>query len=211
MLCLAIDFKVIAECGCEGHISSGETENTIREFELLEQTFHVCQHLFVRSVGMLRRVNTHDLDLRELMQTVQATYILAVRTCLATETLRISAVLNRQLVLVDDHIAVDIRYRHLSGRDEIEVIHLAVVHLALFVGQLTRSVPRSSVHYGRRHDLRVTGFVCLGEEEIDERTLETSTLTDINRETCARDLHTEVEVNEVVFLSEIPVREFGIV
>ena len=145
-------------------------------------------------------IDTHDLDLRELMQPVQSAYVLAVATCLATETLRVGAVLDRQLFLVDDLVAVQVRHRYLSRRNQIQVIHLAVVHLTFFVRQLACAVTRSGIHYRRRHDLCVTGFVSLGEEEIDQRSLQTRTLTDINGEARAADLDTQVKINQVVFL-----------
>ena len=74
------------------------------------------------------------------MQTVQATYVLTVRTGLATETLCIGTVLDWQLLLVKDYITVDVCNRNLGCRDEIEVIKIAVVHLTLLVGELACTV-----------------------------------------------------------------------
>ena len=74
------------------------------------------------------------------MQTVQTADILTIAACLAAETLRVCTVLDRQLGLVKNDIAVDVRHRNLSGRNEIEVVHLAVVHLTFLVGQLSRAI-----------------------------------------------------------------------
>ena len=123
------------------------------------------------SVGVLRCIDAYNLDLRELMKTVQTAYILAVRTRLATETLRVCAVLNRQLSLVQNDVAIEVGHRHLSRRNQIEIIHLTVVHLTLFIRQLARSVTRSGVHYRRRHNLRISGFIGFRKEEIDQSTL----------------------------------------
>ena len=49
---------------------------------------------------MFRRIDPYDLNLRELVQTVQTAHILAVTACLTAETLSVSAVLNRQLSLM---------------------------------------------------------------------------------------------------------------
>ncbi len=206
MLCLAIDLKVIAERSGKRHVATTQTQDTIRQFQFLQQTLYVLEHLFVTGVRVLGGINTYDLDLRELVQTIQSAYVLAVRACLTTETLGIGTVLDRQLDLIQDDVAIEVRYGHLSRRDQIEVIHLAVVHLTLLVGQLTRAVTRSGVHHRRRHDLRIAGLVGLSQEEIDQRTLQTSTLSDIDRETGARDLDAQVEIDEVVLLSQFPVR-----
>ena len=85
-----------------------------------------------------------------------------------------------------------------------------MIHLTLLIGQLTGAIAGCLVDHRRRHDLGITGFACFSEEEIDECTLQTSSLTDIYGETCTGDFYTEVEVDKVVFLSQIPMRQFGI-
>ena len=82
---------------------------------------------------MLRLVDAYDLDLRELVQTVQSAHVLTVATSLSAETLGVGAVLDGQLLLVENHVAIDIRHRHLSRWNQIEVIHLAVVHLSFLI------------------------------------------------------------------------------
>jgi hypothetical protein len=62
---------------------------------------------------MLWLVDAYDLNLRELMQTVKTTYVLTVRTSLTTETLCISAVLDREILLIEDNVTVDVGYRNL--------------------------------------------------------------------------------------------------
>ena len=121
MLCLGIYLKVIAECCGEGHIATTEAQNAVGEFEFLEKPLYVCEHFFVALVGVLRCVNTHDLYLAELVQAVESAHVFAIRACLATEALGISAVLDRQLCLFKDDIAVNVGNRYLSSRDEVEV------------------------------------------------------------------------------------------
>ena len=156
-------------------------------------------------------VDTYDLYFGELVQAVQSAHVLAVRTCFAAEALGVGAVLDRQLRLVENNVAIEVGYRHFGGRNQIEVVHFAVVHLSLFIRQLACSVTRSGVDHGRRHDLGVTGFVGFRKEEIDEGTLEACTLTDIHRETGTGDLDAEVKIDKVVFLGKFPMREFGFV
>ena len=79
-----------------------------------------------------------------------------------------------------------------------------MVHLTFLVRQLTSAVARGSVHYRRRHDLCVATLASLVEEEVDERTLQAGTLADIYRESGTCDLYTQIEVDEVVFLGELP-------
>ena len=86
---------------------------------------------------MLWLVNAYDLNLVKLMQSVQTTYILTVTTCLTTETSRISATLDRQILLVKNLIPEDIRHRNLSRRDKIEVVKVGMIHLTFLVWKLS--------------------------------------------------------------------------
>ena len=52
------------------------------------------------------------------MKAVQTAYILAIRTCLATETLRVSAVLYRQLSLINDDVTIEVRHRYFTRQME---------------------------------------------------------------------------------------------
>ena len=57
----------------------------IRKLKLLYESLDMSEHLVETLVRVLRRVDTNDLYLVELMQTVQATDILAIRTSLTAE------------------------------------------------------------------------------------------------------------------------------
>ena len=80
-----------------------------------------------------------------------------------------------------------------------------MIHLTFLVGQLTCTITRSLVHYRWRHDLCIASLTSLIEEEVNQRALQTGSLADINRESSTCDLHTEVKVDEIVFLGEFPV------
>src|SRR5574344_1830909 len=99
------------------------------------------------------------------MQTVQTTHILTIRASLTTETSRVGATLDRKIFFVQDNIAEDICNRNLSGRNQIEVIYLAVVHLTLFVRELSRSVTGILIHNQRWLNLKVSTFTCFFEEK----------------------------------------------
>ena len=101
------------------------------------------------------------------MKTVQTAYILAIGTRFATEALCVCAVLNGQILLVKNDIAIDVCDRYFGSRNQIEIIYLTVVHLSFFVGQLSRSITRRGIHYRGRHNLRITTLASLVEEEVD--------------------------------------------
>ena len=208
VLRFGIHLEIVAECRRERHVSATESEDTVRQFEFLEETLYVLEHLFVRSVGMLGSVDADNLNLGELVQTVQPTHIFAIRACLATETLGISAVLDGQVLLVDDDVPVEVGDGHLGSRYKVEVVHLAVVHLSLFVGELPSAITGSLIDHSGWHDFGVSGFVRLSEEEIDECALEACTCADIDGEPCAGDFDSEVEIDQVVFLCKLPVGQF---
>ena len=154
---------------------------------------------------MLGLVDAHNLNLRELVQTVQSAHVLAIRASLAAETLGVGAVLDGQILLVENNVAVDVRHGHLGRGDEIEVVYLAMIHLTLLVGQLACAVARSGIHHRGRHDFRVARLAGLVEEEVDECALQTGSIADIYGESCTGNLHAQVEVDEVVFLGQFPV------
>ena len=145
------------------------------------------------------------------MQAVQSAYIFSIATGLATEALSVGAILNRQLLFIENHIAIDIGDRHLSGRNKIEIVETAVIHLSLFVGQLTCAIARSLINNRRRHNFSISRLRSLIEEELDKSALQPCPLANIYRETGTCNLHTEVEINEIIFLCKLPMRHFSLV
>ena len=143
------------------------------------------------------------------MQTVQSTHVLAITSCFTTEALGVGAVLDGQVLLVENHVTIDVCHRHLSRRNEVEIIHLTMIHLTFLVGKLTCAITRSGIHNGWRHDFLVAGLLCLVEEEVNQSTLQSCTLASIDRETCSRNLDTKVEVDEIVLLSQFPMRKLS--
>ena len=151
------------------------------------------------------RTSAHQLYLAEFVQAVQAAHVLAIRACLAAEALGVGAVLDGEVFLVEDDVAVDVRHGHLGGGDEVEVVQLAVVHLALLVGQLACAVARSSVHHRGRHHFRVAGGACLVQEEVNQCALQSCALAFVDGEARAGDFHAQVEVDDVILLGQFPV------
>ena len=164
-------------------------------------------HLFERSVGVFRLFDAHDFHLVELVQAVQSPHILAITAGFAAEASAIGTIFFRQCVARYNHIAVDVGNGHFGSGNQVEVIHLAVIHLSFLVGQLTGAKPGGFVHHVRRLNFGVAGFVRLIEEELNERPLQACALADIYRESGAGDFHAQVKIDKVVFLRQIPVRE----
>ena len=164
-------------------------------------------HLIQSGVRVLRLLDAHDLYLVELMQTVQTPHVLAVRTGLTTEARSVGGHLLREVVVTKDDISEYVGDRNLGCRDEIEVIKSYIVHLGLLVRQLAGTETGSGVDHDRRLDLLVAGGGVDVKEEVDEGPLEFGTLTLIDRETGSGELHTKVEIYDVIFLGKLPVRE----
>jgi len=82
-----------------------------------------------------------------------------------------------------------------------------MIHLTFLVWQLTGTTTRVLVYYVRRLNLQISALASLIEEECLKRTLETSHLADIYRETCASNLNAEVEIYKIILLQEIPMAE----
>ena len=80
-----------------------------------------------------------------------------------------------------------------------------MVHLSFLVGQLAGAVARSGVHHCGGHHFRVARSACLVEEEVDEGALQAGTLAFVYGEACAGNLHTQVEVDDVILLGQFPV------
>ena len=140
MLGFAVDLEVIADSAGERLVAATEQKYAIGQLQLLEQTFHMLQHFLMTLFRVFGLVDAHDFHFRELMQAIQSTHVLAIAACFTTEALCVGTVLDGQLALVENHVAVDVRHRNLSSRDKVEVINLAMIHLAFLVGQLSCAV-----------------------------------------------------------------------
>ena len=201
------ELEIVGDGGGEGQVPAAQAQDPVLQSELVHQRLHVGDHIVQGLVGILRLLHAHDLDLVELVQAVQAADILAVRTGLAAEARRVGRQALRNLVGGEDHVTEDVGHGDLGGRDHIEVVQVGVVHLALLIGELARAETGSGVDHHRGLDLLVAGRGVAVEEEVDQRPLELGALALVDRETGTRDLDAQVEVDDVVLLGELPVRQ----
>ena len=100
----------------------------------------MCDHLVQAVVTVVRVIDGHDLHFVELVQSVQPTYILAVRACFSSKTRRVGRAFDREVVGIDDLIAENIGDGHLCGWNGVQTVHRHFVHLAFFIRQLSRSI-----------------------------------------------------------------------
>ena len=204
LLCGRPYLEVEGDGRCERHVAAAQAQDVPGQPELVEQALNMVLHLLKSGIRIFGLLDTYDLDLVELVQTVEAAYVLAVRSGLAAEAGRLGAVLDRKLVGRQDHVAVEVSDRHLGGGDQVEVVERHDIHLGLLVGELPCAVTRSLVdHVGRLH-LEITGLRGLVEEELDQRALELGSLAEIYREAGTGDLDAELEVDQVVLFGQFP-------
>ena len=149
----------------------------------------MVEHLLMGLFGVLRLIDAYQFYFGEFMQAVKPANVFTVRTGLAAETLRIGAILYRQLFLVKDDVPVDIGHRHLSGRYQVQVVYFTMIHLALFVWQLPCSVTGSGIYHCWRHDFRVSRIACFVQEEVDKRALQPCPFAFIDGEACPGDFY----------------------
>ena len=205
LLGLGVNLEIVRQSRREGHIAATQTEDAVRQTERLDDRLDVCHHAVQCLIRLVGVSHLHNLHLVELVQTVQTAYILTIRTRLTTEAGGVGRHLDGQLIGLQNHIAENIRHGHLGRRHEVEVIGRGVVHLTLLVGQLTRAEARSLIDHDGRLHLLITGLRVAVEEVVDQRTLQTSTLALIDGETGTRELHAQVEVDDVVLAGQLPV------
>ena len=82
-----------------------------------------------------------------------------------------------------------------------------MIHLSFLVRQLACSITAGSVYYCRRHNLLVTGLAGFRQEKVDQGALQLGTFPAIYGETGSGNLYTQIEIYQVIFLGQFPVRE----
>ena len=75
---LGIYFKVVTDGRGETHVATTQTEDAIRQFQLLQEAFNVVEHLLMALARVLGSIDAHDFYFGEFVESVQTSYILAV-------------------------------------------------------------------------------------------------------------------------------------
>ena len=99
----------------------------------------------------------HHFNFLELMLANETSHVFAVGAGLAAKTGCVGRVLQRQLVAVENFVAMEIRQRHFRRRDE-EQIPLAgdLEEIRLELRQLASCLERRAIHEKRRRHLEIS-------------------------------------------------------
>ena len=108
-----------------------------------------------------------------------------IATSFAAETRSIGGTADRQVALCQDHIAEDVRYRYLSGRDKVKVVYLYMVHLSFLIGELSCTIARILIDHMRHLVFQITRLGILVQEIGDERSLQLCPFVLIDGEACS--------------------------
>ena len=130
------DLEVVLAGLGEAHLAGAHQQHAIGKAEALEQDLGALGHPLERLRGVLGTLEEDHLDLVELVDAHDAAGVLAGGAGLAPETGRVRRVADRQLVRLEDLVAVEVRDRDLGGRDQVELVAGHDVHLVFLVGDL---------------------------------------------------------------------------
>src|SRR5690606_15241963 len=112
-------------------------------------------------------------------------------------------------IIRNDYVAVKVCDGHFCSRNQVQVVFVYKIHLPFLVGQLAGTIPGCFIHHNGRLDLFVTILFRLIEEEVDQCTLEFSSFAFVNGEARAGDFDTQIEIDDVVFLYQLPMWKGG--
>ena len=112
LLCGAPHLEVKGHGRGETDVAATEFQYVVGETQLVEQAAHVFLHLFQHRVAAVGVLDDHNLNLRELMQTVEAAYVLAVAACFAAEAFAVAHTLDGQILGVYYLAAEDVGDGH---------------------------------------------------------------------------------------------------
>lgn len=167
------DFDVIGFGGSETDVAGAKFDNSIVEAEELEDFFRMASEGFEGIHGGLRGGDMNEFDFVELMHANQAAGAKAGAACFPAEAGGVGGVVDGELLVLEDLVAVKIGDGDFSSRDEVEVVFGAVVDLIAELGKLPGADKALGFDEERRADL---GVAVLGgmkvEKEVDESALE---------------------------------------
>src|SRR5665647_2755780 len=139
------------------------------------------------------------------MQPVQSPDMCSPRACLTTETRGVAHITYREVSNVKDHITVNVGNRDFRCWYHIKVVDAHIIHLSLFVRQLSGAKAGIFIYHYRRFDLAIACFAGFIEEEVNQCSLQPGSFAFIDRESCSCDLYSQVKVNDIIFFYQVPV------
>src|ERR1035438_6347023 len=200
-------FDVVSFGRRKSHVSGAQDHGAIVQAELLQDLLGVASELVVLFVRLLGLGELHQLDLLELVLADDAAHVLAIRTGFAAEARRISSQRDGQPRAVERFVAIEIGYRNLGSRNQVEVLFVErnFEQIGFELGELAGAVHRLGIDHKRRQDFGVAMLASVQvEHEIDQRAFELGAQDPIHGETGARDLGSTFEVEDAEFFAEFP-------
>ena len=153
-------------------------------------------------IASLRRGQDVPLDLVELVDADQPALARPVRPRLAAETRRVGHHPQRQLVDLEDFVAVQAGQDDLGGRDQVQIIALGVVDLVVKLGQHAGRGHHVGVDRQRRQDRLVALGHAARDAELDQRPLQPRAPAAVARPAAAGDLRAAREIDQTERLGE---------
>ena len=202
------DLDVVGLGRREPHVAGAEDDRAIREPQPLQHRLGVDGQRLEHLVRLLRPRVGHQLHLVELVLADESAYVRAVGAGFAAEAGGVGGVFQRQVATVENLVPVQVRQRHLAGRDEIQVPLVAdLEQVFLELRELPGADQRLRVGEERRlHlDVAVLAGVQL-QHEVDERARQSGAGAHQDREPRTGQLGAAFEVDDAEGGSQIPVR-----
>ena len=166
----------------------------------------MLDHLIQKVIGFIRMSKLHNFNFVELVQAIQASHIFTITACFTSKARSVPAKFDGQLAFFYQGISVDVGQGHFSRRNHVQFVVLHVVHLAFFVGQLSRAKATVRIDHQRWNVFCVAGFVCFLQEKLNEPSLEFSSLPFVERKARSSNLGAQFKVNEIHLFRKFPVR-----
>ena len=187
-----------------------EQHHAVGQLQALQHLFGVGDHRLQLVHRRLGRRQLHQLDLVELVLADEAAHVLAVGAGLGAEAGREGDVLPRQVGRLQHLVAVQVRERHLRGRDQVEVAvaRARLEEVALELGELARCRAASRRSRGTAGSPRGSRArrVCRSSMKATSARSRRAPVVPQHREARARDLGRALEVEDAELRPELPVR-----
>ena len=147
------------------------------------------------------------LHLVELVDTQQASRVLARGAGLPPEAARVRDEAPRKVGAIDDFVPIQVRHRHFGGGNEEEILIADRVHVVLELRELGRARHRGAIHDDRDPDFFIPVLAHVDvDEEVHERPRQARPEAAKDDESRTADLGATRQVDQPALLTDLPVR-----
>ena len=149
------DFEVELLGMREANVARAYREHAVGQVQLLQDSLGVFAKLFKLLKAVVGVNPFHKFHFVELVEAVEPAHVFAPAARLAAETRSVGASVHRQFRLVESFVAVEVGDGNFGGGNHIVIVSGVVVHLPLFVGELSGGCGACRIHHNRAHKLAV--------------------------------------------------------